>query len=188
MSKTSMVRTCAVTAVLLGLTPLTPTGGETELAIQSKTGKRAPAAIFSSVIDKIKRATNVPILVPSELPRSIRVNDIHSVTGEGKAGSYAISLSYEEGCAQACAVGYFAAEHAANLHADEFDKSVRLARRMRGYYRGRSCGVSCTPPEISWLYRGVLYTIQFNVNGKNKLQDEAELVALANSTIQGGER
>jgi len=34
----------------------------------------------------------------------------------------------------------------------------------------------------------VLYTIQFNVNGKTKRQDETEIIALANSAILGGAR
>jgi len=38
------------------------------------------------------------------------------------------------------------------------------------------------------MYKGVLYTIQFNVNNKSKRADQAEIIALANSAILGGER
>ena len=67
-------------------------------------------------------------------------------------------------------------------------QTVRLAKGITGYYTARSCGGSCTPPQIEWVYAGVLYTIQFNVNGKTKRQDETEIIALANSAILGGTR
>ena len=71
---------------------------------------------------------------------------------------------------------------------EDADKTVRLVNGITGYYSARSCGGSCTPPQINWFYRGVLYTIQFNVNGKTRHQDETELIAVANSAILGGAR
>jgi hypothetical protein len=57
---------------------------------------------------------------------------------------------------------------------DEVDEVTPLANGIMGYYTARSCGGSCAPPQISWTYKGALYTIQFKVNNKTKKQDEAE--------------
>ena len=96
---------------------------------------------------------------------------------------------YEKaGCGHACFIGYFEATRNEELLIDESDETLRLANGIKGYYEARSCGVSCTPPSITWVRNGVLYSIQFNVNNKSKTRDKAELVALANSAILAGPR
>ena len=147
-----------------------------------------PARALRLVFSKIRQTARVPILLPSRLPMSVNEKKIHFTSGDTTPQGYDISLSSREGCGDACFVGYFEAKRGESINQSDFDKIVRLANGTTGYYRARSCGGSCSPPEIDWVYKGVLYTIQFNVNNKSKSQDEAEMVALANSAILGGER
>jgi hypothetical protein len=49
-----------------------------------------------------------------------------------------------------------------------------------------SCGASCSPPQIDFLWHGVLYTIQANLNTKQT--DRATLIAAAQSAISAGPR
>jgi hypothetical protein len=88
-----------------------------------------------------------------------------------------------------CSVGYFEARRRLKPPRPEMvDEVVKLSKRIKGYYTGRSCGVSCTPPEISWVYEGVLYSIQFNVGSRSASKDRAALVEMANSAILNGPR
>lgn len=146
------------------------------------------AEILRPALQKIKNHSTAPILLPSNLPASVNVNAIHVVDGENKPDGWEISLYYKEGCGNACFVGFFQAKRGDKVDRDEADKVVRLANGVRGYYTARSCGGSCTPPEINWLYNGVLFTIQFNLNNKTARQNEAEIIGLANSAIRGRPR
>ena len=145
------------------------------------------AEILRPALQKIKNSP-APILLPTNLPASVDVKEIHLVDGEVKSDGWEISLYYKEGCGNACFVGFFQAKRGEKVDRDEADKVVRLANGVRGYYTARSCGGSCTPPQISWLYKGVLFTVQFNVNNKTGRQNEAEIIGLANSAIRGGPR
>ena len=146
------------------------------------------ASVFRSVLPKVKSETKVPILLPSKLPSTVKEQEIKVVDGEGTENGYEVSLYYDEGCGNACFAGFFSAKRGEKPEPEFSDKVVRLLNGIKGYYIAKSCGVSCAPPQIEWLYEGALYTVQFKVNGKNKKQDEAEIVALANSAIQSGAR
>jgi len=144
--------------------------------------------ILRPVLLKIKTQGHAPVFLPSRLPSTINVNEIHVVDGEGKPDGWEISLFYKAGCGDACFVGFFEAKRGEKVSKEDADKTVRLAKGITGYYTARSCGGSCTPPQIESMHAGVLYTIQFNVNGKTKRLDEAAMIALANSAIAGGAR
>lgn len=148
--------------------------------------------ILRPALLKIRPRANAPIFLPSRLPSTINARAIRVVDGEGKPDGWEITLFYKQSCGQACLVAWFSATRSQKVTREETrkdaDKTVRLVNGINGYYSARSCGGSCTPPQINWFYGGVLYTIQFNVNGKTKRQDEAEVIGMANSAILGGPR
>ena len=61
---------------------------------------------------------------------------------------------------------------------------------MRGATRAGfvplSCGASCSPPQIDFVWHGVRYTIQANL--KTRQSDRAALIAAAQSAISAGPR
>ena len=146
------------------------------------------ASVFRSVLPKVKSEAKVPVLLPSKLPSTVKEQEIKVVDGAGTRNGYEVSLYYEEGCGNACFAGFFSAKRGEKPAPEFSDKVVRLSNGIKGYYTAKTCGVSCAPPQIEWLYEGVLYTVQFKVNGRDDRQDEAEIVALANSAIRGGAR
>ena len=146
------------------------------------------AGVFRSVLPKVTKEAKVPVLLPSKLPSTVKEKEIKVVDAEATEKGYEVSLYYEEGCGNACFAGFFSAWRGENPEPDFADKVVRLSHGIKGYYTAKSCGISCTPPQIEWLHEGVLYTVQFRVNGKTKKQDEAEIILLANSAIKGGAR
>jgi hypothetical protein len=188
-----MSRILAIITLTLAASFLAPgENGGNEINQTGKVKREAQSAplakVFRSVLAKVKNESKIPILLPSKLPASVNENKIRVVYGEGEPDGYEISLYYEPGCGNACFAGFFAAKQNAKLAADEADKAVRLAHGVKGYYTGKSCGVSCTPPQIEWMYRSVCYTIQFKVNGRNAKQDEASIIRMANTAIEAGPR
>jgi hypothetical protein len=174
-------------AVLMLMIPLFVPGQSTS---ERERHIEAPpvAEILRPALQSIRNLSNATILLPSDLPSSVNVNDIHAVEGVGNPDGWEISLLYREGCGQACFAGCFAAKRTEKVSRDDIDKVVPLANGLKGYYTARSCGGSCTPPQVSWVYAETLYTIQFNVNNTTESQNEAEVIKLANSAINGGPR
>ncbi|HYM01142.1 MAG TPA: hypothetical protein VEZ90_19440 [Blastocatellia bacterium] len=175
-------------ALALILTLGTFAAGQSALKLSTQTSRPAVANALRSALQRIKNKTNVPILLPGELPASMHPNKIRFADGAITADGWSISLLYKRGYGEAGSAGGFDAESGQTPNPDDFDKVVTLTKGIKGYYSARSCGGSCTPPEIDWVYKGVLYSVQLTVNNKSASQDEAEMIATANSAIRGGPR
>ena len=67
-----------------------------------------------------------------------------------------------------------------------FGKRVTVRGATRAGFLPLSCGASCSPPQIDFLWHGALYTIQANL--KTKQTDRAALIASAQSAISAGPR
>jgi hypothetical protein len=147
------------------------------------------AKVLRGMPPQIKRSTNIPVLLPSMLPSKWARYKLYSFS-ESEANVWKIFVGTEPHCGyNACSVGYLEAKRGEEPPApDEVDKVVELTEGIKGYYTGKSCGGSCTPPQIEWVSDGILYTIQFRVEGKSEIEDEAEIVRMAKSAIAAGPR
>jgi hypothetical protein len=144
------------------------------------------AKVFESAISLVKKSTQTQILLPSELPAPLQEKDIHFAQGSAKPNGYEITLFYEEGAGYAAFVGYFAGE--ANGKLDTTKQKLNLANGITGYFKGKSCGGSCSPSQIQWLLGSTAYTIQLKLSVKTKAEEEQALISVANSAILGGAR
>ena len=107
------------------------------------------------------------------------------VNGSGDRRSYSIRADAGPECngANAC----FAADFRAEKGGKPFGRGkVTLTKGRKGRFQPLSCGGSCSPPSISWKERGVTYTIQAKVVGKQT--DRQLLVKMANEAIRRGPR
>jgi hypothetical protein len=151
--------------------------------------------VFGEFLPRLKAKTKAPILLPSELLVSvpedeIKVNSVEA-SNDGRL-LYTITLARGEDCGDACFVGDFSAnvddkETRPRVGRDAYSP-VPLMRGVKGFYMPRMCGGSCTPPEIAWTYRGLIYSIQLNVRGDTPAQIKANMIRVANSAIGGGAR
>jgi hypothetical protein len=140
-------------------------------------------ALVSQDLAAAKRRTQVAILLPSTAPARGDVATIHG-TGYGRRTHYAFTFFYGETCgADACSLGYVSG---AKNHHPDFTTTTKLAGGRTGYYKGWTCGGSCSPPEIEWLRRGVLYSIQWG--GAPQAGARGAMVRLANSALAAGPR
>jgi hypothetical protein len=170
-------------------------------ASRAATAPAAPDApstlppVFGELLPRLKAKTKAPILLPGELPASIPEDEIKVNFVEASNDSdtlYTFTLVRGEDCGNACFVGDFSAnvddeETRPRVAADAY-RLVTLARGVKGFYMPRMCGGSCTPPEIAWVYRGLIYSIQLNVRGGTPAQEKANMIRVANSAIEGGAR
>jgi hypothetical protein len=129
----------------------------------------------------------VPVLLPSDLPASLREDRLFVIAGTTESGyDLTIALTPDCGGANACTVGSFSAEEG-GTPVEEFEQ-VGLAGGLRGGYKPLTCGASCSPAMIEWVSGGVLYTIQLKLNAGGEAGDRRELIRLANSSITAGPR
>ena len=138
--------------------------------------------LLTTTVTEVKQQTPLPILLPNNFYSDF--DELHPYGG-GDKKSYAIGVAAAPDCggANAC----FAADFRAVKGGKPYGKGkATLAKGRHGRYQPLGCGASCSPPSISWKERGVTYTIQAKVVGKQS--DRALLVKMANEAIRQGPR
>jgi hypothetical protein len=139
-------------------------------------------SLFAHQITAINRASQAP---PVLLPRSMPLDATHRFASGGAHHSgYDLEIGAVRHCGGATAC--FVADFSAATGGKVFGKRVTVTGATRAGFVGLSCGASCSPPQIDFLWHGVLYTIQANL--KTKQSDRAALVAAAQSAISAGPR
>lgn len=153
---------------------------------ESPQASPVPAA-FTAVLSQIKATSQIPILLPSEVPGGANHVQLDKATSD----EYAISLCYESGAGNAGFAASFSGRGKPNYSPAELRnvRTVELARGIRGYFRAVSCGGSCGPANVWWEAGGVLYQIHLELSSTTDDQSQEEaMVAVANSAIQAGPR
>jgi len=138
--------------------------------------------LVSKPLIAIKKATKIPVLLPSFLRTEHR--RLFS-EGRGRSGRYEFELGAIRNCgtATACFVAGFRARRGAR---PTNTRKVELTRGRTGYFRPLRCGASCAAPSLQWRQGGVLYTIEGKLGTKST--ERRILTGLANSAIRNGAR
>lgn len=134
------------------------------------------------ILQQLKDKTQVPILLPNQIPTSEKVY----FQAEGKAEGYTITIGYTPNCqATACIFGEIRAEKNGQF-SEKLEgvtktlKDIQLAKNVKGIFHN-GCGASCTA-SAEWKDQGVLYVVAIK-NGQ-----EADVIKIANSAIEAGKR
>ncbi|MDO8184580.1 hypothetical protein Q5424_13285 [Conexibacter sp. JD483] len=176
---TAVTASAALTATAVA--PLAASAAASRAAIR----RFALARGLRRQIAAIERHTTVPVLLPDEV--LIDVPNGHGIEQKWSANrpGWQISLGIGPRCggANACFVGQFTGTRGGRL---AFRSRVRLHGGVIGRYKPSTCGASCSPPEIQWKLRDVLYDVQFRAAGSGT--DKQKLVAIANSALAAGPR
>jgi hypothetical protein len=167
-------RLTAAAATLLSLAVVAP--------IAVAAAKPTLPSLFASQIQAIHRASRAPaVLLPRSMPLDAR--RMFATGGPDRSG-YDLEIGAARDCggANACFVAGFTADRGAKV----FGKHVTVKGASRAGFVPLSCGASCAPPQIDFVWRGVLYTIQANL--RTSQSDRAALIAAAESAISAGPR
>jgi hypothetical protein len=134
---------------------------------------------------RVAASTDIPVRVPSRL--ALDFDGRVFASGTGTRHAWTLGLDGAPGCgnATACFLAQMTGEHGAR---PSFRRKVRLARGITGRYKPLTCGASCSPPQIQWVQRGVLYGIQAKLGAAGASAQRAALVRAANSAIRGRPR
>jgi hypothetical protein len=139
-------------------------------------------SLFARQIAAVNRAPQAPAVL---LPRSMPLDATRMfATGGAHRSGYDLEVGAVKHCggANACFVAGFEAATGGKV----FGKRVTVKGASRAAFIPLSCGASCSPPQIDFVWHGVLYTIQANL--KTKQADRAALIAAAQSAISAGPR
>jgi len=131
----------------------------------------------------LAKKTAVPVLLPTKLPHLGAYGEVF-VRANGTRDDYQVIITSRKDCtANSCLVAVFQAERDGPTPAErDFDKVITLADGTRGFYSERSCGVSCAPPQIDFIYKSVRYSFQFVSIGTPQ-EDERKITDVANSVL-----
>ena len=139
-------------------------------------------ALFAHQISAIKRSGHA---TPVLLPRSMPLDAKHQfASGGAEQHGYDLEIGAVRHCggANACFVAGFTAARGAKV----FGRRVTVKGASGAGILPLSCGASCSPPQVDFVWHGVLYTIQANL--QTKQTDRAALIAAAQSAISAGPR
>ncbi|MFL5338033.1 MAG: hypothetical protein ACJ8H8_33905 [Geminicoccaceae bacterium] len=167
-------RVAALAAALLSAVVLVPVALAT-------TGPTLPS-LFARQIRAIHRVRHAPaVLLPRSMP--LDAKRLFATGGVSRTG-YDLELGALRHCggANACFVAAFSAAKGAQV----YGRHVTVTGASRAGFLPLSCGASCAPPQIDFIWHGVRYTIQANL--KTKQSDRAALIAAAQSAISAGPR
>jgi len=111
------------------------------------------------------RASAVPVLLPSELPRALGFIRSVAVISADRAGYY-VGYSPLEHCAGGlrCALFHVAGfTKSGPFEQQQHDRPLQLFDGTRAVFRPRDCsGAACTEASLFFTRRGVLYELDAN--------------------------
>lgn len=142
--------------------------------------------IFEEVLPQVQSQTEVPILLPSQVPLP---DDLPIfATAQVEPQGYVIELAFSPDCrgASACFYGMFAAKRTQGTYygiEGEFEQTVTLTGGIVGDYAPMRCGASCSPPVLEWSLDGVRYRMALKGLSGDDATAQAKMVELANSAI-----
>jgi hypothetical protein len=153
-------------------------------ATAGDTGIVSPPKIFKTKLAKVKADSQLDVFLPSRMRVFTRPSRVRGdVTATD--GSYNLDLGIGSRCrgANACFLANFTGTRGEK---PAFRKKAKLTGGHTGYWKGITCGASCSPAEIQWVEGDVLYSVATKSVTQNG--EKATLVKLANSAIKAGPR
>jgi hypothetical protein len=139
---------------------------------------------YDSAIKTLQTQTAVPLklptyfIVPAYLTAKERKRPLKVILAEAKTDSFALGFCYSGICQGSFNYGEVLGEKLTpQTEKPAFDKTVKLARGITGYFQESSCGASCGNAWMFWEQDGYFYSLGLSVD------DIATLTKVANSAI-----
>jgi len=138
---------------------------------------------FAKQLPAVKHKTTVAVLLPTSLPFAGKVPKLYPTGGASK-NAWDLELAGAPNCggADACFLAPFEAKRGGKLPGTS---NLKLAGGQPALYKGITCGASCSPATLWFVYHGILYTWQHKDPPANA---KAVLARLAAQAIAAGPR
>lgn len=128
--------------------------------------------------------TDITVLAPAKLNLDYGGKLYVSTGGDRTSYTIAIAGAPKCGGATACFLADISGVRGKKLDAS-YGVKLPITDKITGRYQKLSCGASCSPPSISWMFAGNRYEIQAKVGGKDP---KLALAQAARSAIARGPR
>jgi hypothetical protein len=140
-------------------------------------GRADVAVPMGDVLPRLQEATQMPILLPSQVPMDEVFLDV-----EVQGDRYYVGFDYRPDCrsATACHFGEIMAEQGNSVYAPGNAEEIMLADGTPATFFS-TCGAHCTA-SVQWQYSGVTYRVMVK-NGERE-----GTIAVANSAMLRGDR
>jgi hypothetical protein len=133
--------------------------------------------LFERAVKQTGRHGDVPVYVPTRLPKEIPIDSNMVVQGSETSKGYELTLYYQEGVGDAGFVaGFYASALDPSKTLPKKWGTVRLADGTRAKFSPVSCGGSCAPANLRWRTSLAEYTIQLSLS--STLSEDEQLKAL----------
>lgn len=152
--------------------------------------KQATPFPVEQILSKLNWKTEVPILLPSELPWiPLGKLDQNRFTVQADANGYRVCVSYlKRGCDRPTLRHFDSIvaqrntelKRPSNIGIRDTFREIDLARGIHGFFY-EGCGAYCTS-SVRWKYQGIVYSVYA------RFGEQPILVKIANSMIEAGER
>jgi len=153
-------------------------------ALAASTGGNANVIdAFGKQIAAVDRKTTVPVLLPSTLPFAGKVPKLYP-SGSATRSSFSLVFAGAPNCggANACFLASFEGKRGGRLPGTS---NLKLSGGQPAFYKGITCGASCSPATLWFVDEGVLYTWQHKDPPRNA---KSVLARLATQAIAAGPR
>ncbi|WP_413171869.1 hypothetical protein [Anabaena azotica] len=139
-----------------------------------------PHPVFKSILPKLKKNSQIKILLPTYVPESDGENPLYAILETSTKNKYDILLGFSPDCSggTACRLGIISAEAINSKTSKLTGKAVSLAKGITGYFVDAKCGANCSDATLTWRQKGVQYTIGL------KAGKQTDLVKMAKSVIK----
>ncbi|MGM3306926.1 hypothetical protein ACSQ6I_13310 [Anabaena sp. WFMT] len=145
--------------------------------INSKTSQ--PHPVFKSILPKLKKQSQINILLPKYIPESDGENPLYAIIETATKNKYEILLGFSPDCngGTACRLGIITGEAVTRKTPKLTGKAIYLANGLSGYFVDFQCGANCSDATLTWRKKAVQYRIGL------KAGKQADLVKMAKSVI-----
>ncbi|MEA5554057.1 hypothetical protein VB713_24265 [Anabaena cylindrica UHCC 0172] len=145
--------------------------------INSKTSQ--PHPVFKSILPKLKKQSQINILLPTYIPESDEENPLYAIIKTATKNKYEILLGFTPDCngGTACRFSIITGETLTRKTPKLTGKTISLSKGMSGYFVDFQCGANCSDATLTWRKKDVQYRIGL------KAGKQADLVKMVKSVI-----
>ncbi|TAE55502.1 MAG: hypothetical protein EAZ87_20125 [Nostocales cyanobacterium] len=139
-----------------------------------------PHQVFTSILPKLKKNSQIRILLPAHIPGLEGENPIYAIIETANKNKYDIILGFSPDCngGSACRFGMISAEVVNSKTPKLTGKKIDLAKGTTAYFSDFTCGAGCSDATLIWREKGVQYTLGLKAGNQKELVEMAKSVTI----------
>jgi outer membrane biosynthesis protein TonB len=135
--------------------------------------------VFQSVVPQIRKVTQIPVLLPKEIPIPQGGSQLYATVDMVTPQKYIVLLEEVPNCNRviACRYGAVVGEAVTSKTPRLIGKAIFLRKGVTAYFTASICAANCSDAVIMWRQKGIQYSV-----GVRAFPQDA-LMKIANSLV-----